>query len=153
MCLVLECVESRWILHCAVIRVYLHCRQRLSTNEWQFLSSLLRCCNHIYVSHLGCRHLSPTTTLASTSGETSSALQVLLKGLVVRVLLVWYCSFEPWVYHYANTWFRCQDLKLLLLGTKEEEALCKDLIWNCEISVRRYISLVCSTLLVWQVMC
>jgi hypothetical protein len=34
--------------------------------------------------------MSPTTTPASTSGETSFALQVLLKGLVVRVLLVRY---------------------------------------------------------------
>jgi hypothetical protein len=45
-------------------------------------------CDHRSVSQLGCRHLSPTTTPASTSGETSSASQVLLKGQVVRVLLV-----------------------------------------------------------------
>jgi hypothetical protein len=45
-------------------------------------------CDHRSVSQLGCRHLSPTTHPASTSGETSSASQVLLKGLVVRVLLV-----------------------------------------------------------------
>jgi hypothetical protein len=44
--------------------------------------------NHRSVSQLGCRHLSPATTPASTSGETSSASQVLLKGPVVRVLLV-----------------------------------------------------------------
>jgi hypothetical protein len=40
------------------------------------------------VSQLGCRHLSPTTPPASTLGETSSASQVLPKGMVVRVLLV-----------------------------------------------------------------
>jgi hypothetical protein len=45
-------------------------------------------CDHRSVSQLGCRHLSPTTTPASTSGETSSASQVLPKGSVVRVLLV-----------------------------------------------------------------
>jgi hypothetical protein len=45
-------------------------------------------CDHRSVSQLGCRHLSPTTTPASTSGETSSASQVLPKGPVVRVLLV-----------------------------------------------------------------
>jgi hypothetical protein len=46
--------------------------------------------NHIYVSHIGCRHLSPATTPASTLGETSSASQVLPKGSVFRVLLVHY---------------------------------------------------------------
>jgi hypothetical protein len=45
-------------------------------------------CDHRSVSQLGCRHLSPTTPPASTSGETSSALQVLPKGPVVRVFLV-----------------------------------------------------------------
>ena len=34
------------------------------------------------------RHLSSTTPPASTSGESSSASQVLLKGSVVRVFLV-----------------------------------------------------------------
>jgi hypothetical protein len=47
-------------------------------------------CDHRYVSHLSCRHLSPTTPLTSTSGETSSASQVLSKVSVVRVLLVHY---------------------------------------------------------------
>jgi hypothetical protein len=51
---------------------------------------------------LGCRHLSPATTPTSTLGETSSALQVLLKGPIVRVLLVHCCSVEPWVYPCAN---------------------------------------------------
>jgi hypothetical protein len=46
--------------------------------------------DYISVSQLGCRQLSPTTPPTSTSGETSSALQVLPKGLVVSVLLV-YC--------------------------------------------------------------
>jgi hypothetical protein len=45
-------------------------------------------CNHISVSHLGCRHLSPATTPASTLGETSFVSQVLSEGLVVRVFLV-----------------------------------------------------------------
>jgi hypothetical protein len=45
-------------------------------------------CDHRSVSQLGCRHLSPATIPASTSGETSSASQVLLKEPVVRVLLV-----------------------------------------------------------------
>jgi hypothetical protein len=44
--------------------------------------------DHRSVSQLGCRHLSPATPPASTSGETSSASKVLLKGMVVRVLLV-----------------------------------------------------------------
>jgi hypothetical protein len=47
-----------------------------------------RYCNHRSMSQLGCIHLSPTTTPAFTSGETSSASQVLSKGPVVRVLLV-----------------------------------------------------------------
>jgi hypothetical protein len=38
------------------------------------------------VSHLGCRHLSPTTPPTSTLGETSSTLQVLSKGPIVNVL-------------------------------------------------------------------
>jgi hypothetical protein len=46
---------------------------------------------------LGCRHLSPASTPASTSCETSYALQVLPKGPVVRFLLVRCCSVEPWV--------------------------------------------------------
>jgi hypothetical protein len=45
-------------------------------------------CDHRSVSQIGCRHLSPATPPASTSGETSSASQVLSKGSVVRVLLV-----------------------------------------------------------------
>jgi hypothetical protein len=45
-------------------------------------------CNQISVSQLGCRHLIPIDTHASTLGETLSALQVLPKGSVVRVLLV-----------------------------------------------------------------
>jgi hypothetical protein len=52
--------------------------------------------------------MSPATTPASTSGETSSASQVLPKGLVVRVFLVRYCSVEPWVCPCANMlpkWF------------------------------------------------
>jgi hypothetical protein len=44
--------------------------------------------NHRSVSQLGYRHLSPVTPLASTSGETSPASQVLPKGPIVRVLLV-----------------------------------------------------------------
>jgi hypothetical protein len=46
--------------------------------------------------------MSPATTPASTSGETSSASQVLSKGPIVRVLLVHYCSVEPWVCPCAN---------------------------------------------------
>ena len=44
----------------------------------------------------------------STSGETTSALRVLTKGSVVRVC---WCivRFEPWVWPYANKWFRCWD--------------------------------------------
>jgi hypothetical protein len=53
-----------------------------------FLSSLWKFYNHISVSHLGYRHLSPVTPPASTSGETSPTSQVLPKGSVVRVLLV-----------------------------------------------------------------
>jgi hypothetical protein len=41
--------------------------------------------------------MSLATTPTSTSGETSSSLQVFSKGLVVRVLLVRCCSVEPWV--------------------------------------------------------
>jgi hypothetical protein len=48
----------------------------------------VKCCGHRSVSQLGCRHLSPATPPASTSGETSSASEVLLKGSVVTVLLV-----------------------------------------------------------------
>jgi hypothetical protein len=44
--------------------------------------------DHIFVSQLGCRHLSPANPPTSTSGETSSVSQVLPKGLVVKVLLV-----------------------------------------------------------------
>jgi hypothetical protein len=55
------------------------------------------------VSQLGCRHLSPTTNHASTSGETSSTSQVLLKGSVVRVFLVRCLSVEPWVCPFAKT--------------------------------------------------
>jgi hypothetical protein len=44
--------------------------------------------NHRSVSQLGYRHLSPVTPPASTSGETSPALQVFPKGPIVRVLLV-----------------------------------------------------------------
>jgi hypothetical protein len=54
-------------------------------------------CDHRSVSRIGCRHLSPATPPASTSGETSSASQVLSKGSVVRVLLVYCSSIEPWV--------------------------------------------------------
>ena len=50
----------------------------------------LKCYNHIYVYHLGYIHLSPITPPASTSGETLSDSQVLPKGLVIRVLLVYY---------------------------------------------------------------
>jgi hypothetical protein len=49
-----------------------------------------------------CRHLSLTTTPASTSGETSFASQVLPKGSIVRVLLVHCCSIEPSVCPCAN---------------------------------------------------
>jgi hypothetical protein len=41
-----------------------------------------------YVRQLGFRHLSLATTLASTSGDTSSSSQVLPKGMIVKVLLV-----------------------------------------------------------------
>ena len=58
------------------------------TNTYWLAKCSFKCCNQRFVSQLGCRHLSPITTPASTSGETSSALQVLSKGLVVRVLLV-----------------------------------------------------------------
>jgi hypothetical protein len=44
--------------------------------------------NHRYVSQLDYKHLSPVTPLASTLGETSPTLKVLLKGTIVRVLLV-----------------------------------------------------------------
>jgi hypothetical protein len=40
--------------------------------------------------------------LPSSSGETSSSLQVLPKGPIVRVLLVHCCSIEPWVCPCAN---------------------------------------------------
>jgi hypothetical protein len=48
----------------------------------------VKCYNHISVFQLGYRHLSPITPPPSTSDETSHASQVLLKGSVVRVLLV-----------------------------------------------------------------
>jgi hypothetical protein len=44
--------------------------------------------DHGSVSQLGCIHLSLAAHPTSTLGETSSALQVSLKGSVVRVLLV-----------------------------------------------------------------
>jgi hypothetical protein len=47
-------------------------------------------------------YMSSKTTPTSTSGETSSASQVLPKGPVVRVLLVRCCSVEPWVCPCAN---------------------------------------------------
>jgi hypothetical protein len=47
------------------------------------------------VSYLRLQTLSPATTPTSTSGETSSASQVLLKGLVVRVLLVCSLALNP----------------------------------------------------------
>jgi hypothetical protein len=62
-----------------------------------------KCYNNIYVSHLGYTHLSPVTPLASTSGETSPASQVLPKGSVVRILLVHFLSIEPWVCPCADT--------------------------------------------------
>jgi hypothetical protein len=45
-------------------------------------------------------------------GETASALQVFLKGLV---FMAYWCALgdEPWVYPYANKWFYCQDQNLL----------------------------------------
>jgi hypothetical protein len=46
--------------------------------------------------------MSPITTPASTFGETSSASQVLSKGLVVRVLLVRCYNVEPWFCPCAN---------------------------------------------------
>ena len=48
----------------------------------------------------------------ATSGETASALQVLLKGPVVRAC---WCivRFEPWVFPFPNKWFCCRDLNLL----------------------------------------
>jgi hypothetical protein len=48
----------------------------------------------------------------STSGETASTSQVLLKGPVVRVC---WCivRVEPWVYPYANKWFCCRDRDFL----------------------------------------
>jgi hypothetical protein len=45
-------------------------------------------CDHGSVSHIGFKHLSPTKPPISTLYETSSASQVFLKGMVVRVLLV-----------------------------------------------------------------
>jgi hypothetical protein len=45
--------------------------------------------------------LSPATTPASTSGETSSSSQVFSKWPVVRVLLVCSCRVEPWVCPYS----------------------------------------------------
>jgi hypothetical protein len=73
----------------------------------EVLSVLLSSSITDWCPNSGCRHFSPATTPASTSGETSSASQVLLKGSVVRVLLVCCCSVEPWVYPYTNnrkTW-------------------------------------------------
>jgi hypothetical protein len=55
-----------------------------------FFKGSVKYCNHISVSQLGCRHLSLETPPTSTLGETSSTLQVLSKGLIVRVLLVCY---------------------------------------------------------------
>jgi hypothetical protein len=52
------------------------------------LKYFAKCYNHISVSQLGYIHLSHVTPPVSTSGETSPALQVLLKGSVVKVLLV-----------------------------------------------------------------
>jgi hypothetical protein len=48
----------------------------------------------------------------ATLGENASALQVFLKGPVVRA---YWCAVrvEPWVCPYANKWFRCQDQDLL----------------------------------------
>jgi hypothetical protein len=50
--------------------------------------------------------------LIDTLGETASALQVLLKGLVVRAC---WCALgaEPWVFPCANKWFRYRDKNLL----------------------------------------
>jgi hypothetical protein len=44
----------------------------------------------------------------TTSGETTSALQVFSKGPIVRAC--WRAiRAEPWVCPYANKWFHCQD--------------------------------------------
>jgi hypothetical protein len=48
----------------------------------------IKYCNDRSVSQLGCRHLRPATPPSFTSGEISSASQVLLKGPIVRALLV-----------------------------------------------------------------
>jgi hypothetical protein len=48
----------------------------------------VKCYNHISVSQLGYRHLSPVTPLPLPRVRLASASQVLPKGLVVRVLLV-----------------------------------------------------------------
>jgi hypothetical protein len=53
-----------------------------------FYKYFMKFYNHISVSQLGYKHLSPVTPPTSTSGETSPSSQVLLKGSVVRVLLV-----------------------------------------------------------------
>jgi hypothetical protein len=55
--------------------------------------------------------LSPATTPASTSSDTSSASQVFPKEPIVRVLLVHCCSIEPWVFPCDNKQFmQVQDI-------------------------------------------
>jgi hypothetical protein len=49
--------------------------------ELMVLSDIVRCIIIDLYPSSGCRHLSLATTPASTSGETSSASQVLPKGL------------------------------------------------------------------------
>jgi hypothetical protein len=63
--------------------------------------------------------LSPATTLASTSGETSSASQVFSKGSIVRVLLVRCCSIEPWVFPCANTFSQKYEIEKIVQDSLE----------------------------------
>ena len=55
----------------------------------------VRSYNHISMYQLGYRNLSPITPPASTLGETASSSQVLMKGTVVRVLLMRFLSVDP----------------------------------------------------------
>jgi hypothetical protein len=77
--------------HCYCVDLYLGLICDVNkTNELMCVSPKysMKFYNHISVSQLGYRHLSPVTPHASTLGETASASQVLPKESVVKVLLV-----------------------------------------------------------------
>ena len=89
-----KCLDTLDLGECCDALFYLPSRYLLNNNELMVLSALLSIIITYMCPCLGCKHWSPVTTPAFTSGENSSPPQVLPKGLVVRVLLVCCCSGE-----------------------------------------------------------